>query len=87
VFQGRGFQVRAIYRIANLGDDLRRWRRAGAIGRWYDRLIMRWGITALMGDGCVVCQAPGGDVEAPGVVRAPREQRFAWAEQPPWPVG
>lgn len=96
VFERRGFRWLAVYRISNLGGYLKRWPLVSSIGRFYDWLVLRLGLTALMGDACLVCQAPferdrdGGAHPAAGAARYPmREHRFTWGppRRPPWPVG
>jgi SAM-dependent methyltransferase len=96
VFERRGFRWLAVYRISNLAAYLKRWPLMRGIGQVYDWLVVRLGLTALMGDACLVCQAPferGLDSDectaAAAARRPPRDQRFTWGppRRPPWPVG
>lgn len=94
LFEDRGFHWRAVYRISNLGGYLSRWPALRTIGRFYDRLVVRLGLTALMADACLVCQAPverdpDGDRRgtAAGDRDPVRDRRFNCRDQPPWPVG
>jgi SAM-dependent methyltransferase len=96
IFARHGFQWLVVYRISNLGAYLQRWPLVGGIGRFYDWLVLRLGLTALMGDACLVCQAPFGRDLDGGARRTTaggghplRDQRFTWGppRRPPWPVG
>ena len=96
IFERRGFQWLTVYRIANLGGYLNRWPPVRGIGRFCDWIVLRLGLTALMGDACLVCQAPserdpdgGARTTGPGDRHPLRDQRFTWGppRRPPWPVG
>lgn len=94
IFEHRGFQWRAVYRISNLGAYLDRWPVVRSIGRFYDGLVVRLGLTALMADACLVCQAPferdpddGARATAARGRHLVRDRRFDCRNQPPWPVG
>jgi SAM-dependent methyltransferase len=96
IFERCGFQWLAVYRISNLGGYLHRWPLVRGLGRFYDWLVFRLGLTALMGDACLVCQAPyERDLDSsarrpePGARSPLRDHRFTWGppRRPPWPVG